>query len=88
MTARNDPRLGITLMILTSLVFALQDGVSRHLASNYSVIMVVTLRFWFFAAFTAGGCRPGRRAASPGWRARPIRAPRSCAACCSSPRSA
>src|ERR671919_801627 len=35
---RNNPRLGITLMILTSLVFALQDGVSRYLASNYHVI--------------------------------------------------
>ena len=39
-------------MILTSLVFALQDGVSRHLASNYHVITVVAIRFWFMAAFT------------------------------------
>jgi drug/metabolite transporter (DMT)-like permease len=39
-------------MILTSLVFALQDGVSRHLASNYPVITVVAIRFWFMAAFT------------------------------------
>ena len=71
-TARNNPRLGITLMILTSLVFALQDGVSRHLASNYSVIMVVTLRFWFMAAFTLavsagqeGGIRRVARSAYP-----------------------
>jgi drug/metabolite transporter (DMT)-like permease len=46
-------------MILTSLVFALQDGISRHLASNYHVITVVAVRFWFMAAFTlavsAGG---------------------------------
>jgi drug/metabolite transporter (DMT)-like permease len=61
MTRLNNPRLGIALMILTSLVFALQDGVSRHLASNYSVIMVVTLRFWFMAAFTlaVSGAREG-----------------------------
>ena len=39
-------------MILTSLVFALQDGVSRHLASNYHVITVVALRFWFMAGLT------------------------------------
>jgi drug/metabolite transporter (DMT)-like permease len=39
-------------MILTSLVFALQDGISRHLASNYHVITVVAVRFWFMAAFT------------------------------------
>jgi drug/metabolite transporter (DMT)-like permease len=48
---RNNPRLGIALMILTTFVFALQDGVSRHLASNYNVMTVVMLRYWFFAAF-------------------------------------
>jgi drug/metabolite transporter (DMT)-like permease len=39
-------------MVLTSLVFAFQDGISRHLASNYHVITVVAVRFWFMAAFT------------------------------------
>ena len=48
---RNDIRLGIWLMVATSLVFALQDGFSRHLAETYNVFMVVMLRFWFFAAF-------------------------------------
>jgi len=32
-------------------VFALQDGVSRHLAENYNTWMVVMIRYWFFAAF-------------------------------------
>ena len=44
-------RLGIWLMIATTLVFAAQDGISRHLAASYPVQMVVMIRFWFFAAF-------------------------------------
>lgn len=44
-------RLGAWLMIGTSFVFALQDGISRHLADSYNVYMVVMIRFWFFAAF-------------------------------------
>jgi drug/metabolite transporter (DMT)-like permease len=48
---RNDIRLGIILMIATSLVFAGQDGLSRHLAGEYNVLMVVMIRYWFFAAF-------------------------------------
>lgn len=38
-------------MIATSLVFAVQDGLSRHLAGQYNVWMVVMLRYWFFASF-------------------------------------
>ena len=48
---QNNPRLGILLMICTTFVFAVQDGISRHLAENYNVIMIVMLRYWFFAAF-------------------------------------
>ncbi|MBC7142804.1 MAG: DMT family transporter [Rhodobacteraceae bacterium] len=44
-------RLGAMLMIATSFVFAMQDGISRHLASEYNVYMVVMIRYWFFAAF-------------------------------------
>jgi drug/metabolite transporter (DMT)-like permease len=47
----NNAPLGIALMILTSLVFALQDGISRYLAAEYNVLMVVAIRYWFFAAF-------------------------------------
>jgi len=49
--AQQNTRLGIILMILTTFVFAMQDGISRHLAGEYSVLMVVTVRYWFFAAF-------------------------------------
>jgi drug/metabolite transporter (DMT)-like permease len=46
-----NPRLGILLMIATTFVFAMQDGLSRHLAGQYNVLMVVMIRYWFFAAF-------------------------------------
>mgnify|MGYP000155969627 CR=1 FL=1 len=38
-------------MIATTFVFAMQDGISRHLAGEYNVFMIVTIRYWFFAAF-------------------------------------
>lgn len=46
-----NTRLGILLMIATTFVFAVQDGISRHLAGEYNVLMIVTIRYWFFAAF-------------------------------------
>ena len=52
MTEQNT-RLGILLMVATTLVFAIQDGFSRHLAGEYNVMMVIMLRYWFFAAFVA-----------------------------------
>ena len=47
----NNTRLGIVLMIATTFVFADQDGISRHLAGEYNVLMIVMIRYWFFAAF-------------------------------------
>lgn len=47
----NNTRLGILLMIATTAVFASQDAISRHLAGEYNVYMVVMIRYWFFAAF-------------------------------------
>ena len=44
-------RLGILYMVATTLVFAAQDTLSRHLAETYNVLMVVMIRFWFFALF-------------------------------------
>ena len=68
MTEQNT-RLGIILMVCTTFVFAVQDGISRHLAGEYNVYMVVMIRYWFFAAFVmtvaarnAGGL--GRAAAT------------------------
>lgn len=57
----NDAKRGISLMIATTFVFAAQDGISQHLASEYNVIMVVMIRYWFFAAFVIAlsATRPG-----------------------------
>jgi len=65
-------RLGILLMVATTFVFAVQDGISRHLADSYNVLMVVMIRYWFFAAFViamsarkAGGVRRVARTSQP-----------------------
>lgn len=47
----NNVPVGILLMIGATIVFALQDGISRHLAGTYNTYMVVMVRYWFFAAF-------------------------------------
>lgn len=72
MAAGTNTRLGIWLMIATTFVFAAQDGISRHLAAEYNVLMVVMIRYWFFAAFVmavasrrAGGLRAAARTAQP-----------------------
>lgn len=59
--SENNTRLGIMLMIATTFVFAMQDGISRHLAGNYNVLMVVMIRYWFFGAFVLAlaARRPG-----------------------------
>jgi len=72
MSVAQNTRLGIWLMIATSLVFAVQDGLSRHLAGTYNVWMVVMLRYWFFALFviamaarSPGGLRAAVRTQHP-----------------------
>lgn len=57
-----DTRKGILLMVLTTFIFAMQDGISRHLAGEYNVLMVVMIRYWFFAAFVIAVAK--RRAGS------------------------
>ncbi|NKX43079.1 DMT family transporter [Roseicyclus persicicus] len=71
MSAQNT-RLGIWLMVATTFVFAMQDGISRHLAGEYNVLMVVMIRYWFFAAFviamaarSAGGLRAAAATSQP-----------------------
>lgn len=64
---RNNVPLGILLMVGSTIVFALQDGISRHLAGAYNTWMVVMIRYWFFAAFViflAARSRGGLRAAT------------------------
>lgn len=50
MTVQNT-RLGIILMVVTVFVFATQDGFSRYLGGIYSILMIVMIRYWVFAAF-------------------------------------
>lgn len=45
-------RRGIGYIVLATVIFAAQDGITRHLASAYSPAMVTMMRFWFFAVFT------------------------------------
>ena len=65
-------RLGITLMILTTLIFACQDGISKHLAVEYNPMIVVMVRYWFFGVFVValysarkGGIREVARTGQP-----------------------
>ncbi|MCC5964014.1 MAG: EamA/RhaT family transporter, partial [Rhodobacteraceae bacterium] len=59
--------LGIWLMIATSFVFAMQDGLSRHLAGEYNVLMIIMIRYWFFASFViVVAPRPGAPPAPAG----------------------
>lgn len=48
---KSNPRRGIFLMIAAVAAFAAQDGFSRHLAESYNTLMVIMVRYWFFAAF-------------------------------------
>ena len=68
-----DNRLGILLMVATVFCYTVQDGLTRHLAGEYNVLMVVMIRYWFFAAFVLmlvarrpGGLRAGLRTVQPG----------------------
>lgn len=63
---------GILLMVATTLIFAFQDGISRHLAETYNVYMALMVRYWFFAIFVSavaarapGGIRRATRSALP-----------------------
>lgn len=69
---QSNPRLGILLMIATTFVFAMQDGISRHLAREYNVMMIVMIRYWFFGLFVmaiarrqAGSIRGTARTTQP-----------------------
>ena len=59
-------------MVITTFIFAAQDAISRHLADEYNVLMVVMIRYWFFAFFVmavagrqAGGLRAAAKTPQP-----------------------
>lgn len=49
--AEQNTRLGTLMFCAAMLVFAAQDGISRHLGAHYNVFSIVMLRYWAFAAF-------------------------------------
>ena len=68
MSAKQNTTLGIWLMVAVTFIFAVQDGISRYLADEYNVFMIVMIRYWFFALFVvtlasrmAGGVRNAAR---------------------------
>lgn len=70
--ATQNMRAGIGFMVLTTVIFSVQDALSRHLAGEYNVLMIVMIRYWFFAVFAValaarrtGGVRGTFRTAQP-----------------------
>lgn len=73
MAVPQNTRRGIALMVATTIIFTLQDAFSRHLGTEYNVLMVVMIRFWFFGAFVvwlalrrAGSLRKAAATKQPG----------------------
>lgn len=61
-----DERRGIWLILGVSMIFGLQDGISRHLGAVIPPVVVVMLRYWFlilFVTLLAARSQGGLRAA-------------------------
>lgn len=58
---QSNNRAGMLYMTAACLIFAIQDGISRHLAEDISVYMIVMVRFWVYAALALiwAARRPG-----------------------------
>lgn len=70
--SESSTRKGILLILLVSTIFALQDGLSRHLGAVIPPVMVVMLRYWFLVVFVTllaarapGGLRATMRSRRP-----------------------
>jgi len=64
--------VGIRFVIIAAILFAAQDGISKHLAESYPIPLVVMIRYWFFALFVIalasrqpGGVRQASKTAMP-----------------------
>jgi drug/metabolite transporter (DMT)-like permease len=49
MSSSRNPALGIWLMVAACATFAAQDAFAKHLATEYSTLMVIMIRYWVFA---------------------------------------
>ena len=72
MSRASNPTMGIRFVLLATFLFALQDGISKHLAEHYPVPFFVMFRYWFFALFVLalstrqpGGVRAAMRTRVP-----------------------
>lgn len=69
---KQSPVLGTLLMLAATFIFAMQDGISRHLAGTYNVFMIVMIRYWVFASFVmllslrGGGLKRALNSQRPG----------------------
>jgi len=50
--ATDDVRLGITLVLISVVVFGIQDAVSKLLVQNHSPYQIAMMRYWGFAFFS------------------------------------
>ena len=60
--SRPELRRGYIFALSAITIFALQDGISKHLGQTYSPVFVTMIRYWAFAAFAlmlAGRARGG-----------------------------
>ena len=71
LAATSNPRLGIGLCLLSMLIFACQDGITKVLVRHLPVSELVMVRYWVFVLFalivcrSQGGVRQAARSASP-----------------------
>lgn len=71
LAAANNPRLGIALCLLSMLIFACQDGITKVLVRHLPVAELVMVRYWVFVLFalivcrSQGGVRVASRSGSP-----------------------
>ncbi|MEM7269332.1 MAG: DMT family transporter [Pseudomonadota bacterium] len=61
---------GVAFMVATTLIFAVQDGMSKYLAGDYSPILITMFRYWFFGGVVLillwrTGFRRGLRSGQP-----------------------
>ena len=50
---RRDLRLGYAFALAAITIFALQDGISKHLGQIYPPVFVTMIRYWAFASFAS-----------------------------------
>jgi drug/metabolite transporter (DMT)-like permease len=48
------PKLGIFLCLLSMLIFATQDGITKVLVKDFPVAQLVMVRYWVFVVFALG----------------------------------